>query len=419
MNEILATIKNNKLRTILTAFGVFWGIFMIVLMLGIGNGLEEGVTENFKGTATNSFFIWGSRTSMPYMGMKPGRQISMKNEHIEYLRKNVPELDAVVPMSQLGGFRGQNTVSRKNRSSSFGVVGATPEIQQVHLVETTEGRFLLKSDLIEKRKITVIGENVKKILFGEESPIDQTLSINGVYFTVVGVYKSTKSDDRAESEMNQLYIPFATYQSAFNYGDKVEWIAATVDAGVSPDYAETLVKSSLAPLLRYHPDDQQALGGWNGAKEMNQLTGLFAGIRIFNWVVGLLTLVAGIVGISNIMLIVVRERTREIGIRKAIGARPIEVMLMILLETVLLTVLSGYLGIVLGVFSIEYFESVIVFLSDLLNLNFGIEMFQNTGIELQTAISALIVLVVFGTLAGLIPAVQAVKIKPIEALRNE
>lgn len=419
MNEILATIRNNKLRTLLTAFGVFWGIFMIVLMLGIGNGLEKGVTGRFKGMATNSFFIWGSRTSMPYMGMKPGRQIVMKNEHIEHIRANVPELDAVVPMSQLGGFRSQNTIVRKNRSASFSVIGATPEIQKIQLVETTEGRFLLQSDMTEKRKITVIGENVKKILFGDESPIDQTVSINGVYFTVVGVYKSTKSDDRAESEMNQVYIPFATYQSAFNSGDVVGWITATVDEGVDADHAQALVKKSLAPLLRYHPDDQQALGGWNGAKEMAQMTGLFSGIRIFNWVVGLLTLVAGIVGISNIMLIVVRERTREIGIRKAIGAQPIEVMLMILMETVLLTVLSGYLGIVLGVVAVEYFEPVIVFISEVFNLNFGIEMFQNTGIQLRTAVSALVVLVVFGTLAGLIPAIQAVKIKPIEALRNE
>ena len=419
MSEILATIKNNKLRTILTAFGVFWGIFMIVLMLGIGNGLQKGVTNQFKGMATNSFFIWASKTSMPYLGMKAGRQIKMRNEHIEFIKNNVPEVEYVVPMSQLGGYRGSNTVVHKNRTASFSVVGATPEIQKVHLVETTLGRFLKFGDLDEKRKIAVIGEGVQQILFGQSSPINKTVRINGVYFTVVGVYRSTKSDERAQNEMNQIYIPFSTYQHAFNFGDEVAWIAATVRDGYSADEVQTKIETLLAPIMKYHPDDRQALSGWNGAEEMNKLQGLFFGIRIFNWVVGLLTLAAGIIGISNIMLIVVRERTREIGVRKALGATPWVVLRMILLETVLLTVISGYLGIVLGVLAVENFEGVITYLSKILNLNFGIEMFASTGIQLRTAISALLVLVIFGTLAGLIPARQAVKIKPIQALRNE
>lgn len=419
MSEILATIRNNKLRTLLTAFGVFWGIFMIVLMLGIGNGLQKGVTNQFKGTATNSFFIWGSKTSMPYMGMKAGRYVQMKNEHIEYIKNNIPEVEYVVPVSQLGGYRGSNTVVHKNKTGAFSVVGATPEIQRIHLVETIEGRFLKQNDLENKRKVAVIGKNVQSILFGNTSALNQTIKVNGVFFTVVGVYRSTKSDDRAQQEMNQLYIPFSTYQHAFNYGDQVEWIAATVKEGYDADHAQNKIKTSLAPMLKYHVDDKQALGGWSGAEEMNKLNGLFFGIKIFNWVVGLLTLAAGIIGISNIMMIVVRERTREIGVRKALGATPGVVMRMILFETVLLTVVSGYMGIILGVLAVENFEGVITYLSSVLNLNFGIEMFASAGIHLQTAVSALLVLIIFGTLAGLIPANQAVKIRPIQALRNE
>ncbi|MBI1183171.1 FtsX-like permease family protein [bacterium] len=419
MNEILATIKNNKLRTLLTAFGVFWGIFMIVLMLGIGNGLQHGVLKQFGGMASNSFFIWGSRTSMPFMGMKPGRQIQMRYSDIIYLQQNLDELEYVVPMSQLGGFRGQNVVVHKNRYGNFAVVGATPEVQQVQMVETTMGRFLKPSDLEQRRKIAIVGQAVVPILFANENPIGKTIKINGVFFTVAGVYKSNKSDERAADEENQLYIPFDTYLHAFNFGDKVEWIAATVKEGYSADDAQRHVKTALAPRLKYHPDDQQALGGWNGASEMAKMTGLFSGIRIFNWVVGLLTLVAGIVGISNIMLIVVKERTKELGVRKALGATPSRIMSMILLETILLTLASGYLGIVLGVFAVENLNGVIAYISKLMNLNFGLDMFQNTGIDLGTAITALVILVVFGALAGLIPARQAVKINPIEALRDE
>jgi len=419
MNEIIATIKNNKLRTILTAFGVFWGIFMIVLMLGIGNGLQKGVLNEFSGTATNSFFMWGSRTSMPYMGMKPGRYVQLRSSDIEYIKANLEELEYVVPMNQLGGYRGTNSVVYKDKSANFNVVGATPEIQKIQIVETQTGRFLKHSDLENRRKVAVCGTAVEKILFGGESAIGKAVKINGVFFTIVGVYKSTKADDRAQEEENQLYIPFDTYVHAFNFSDEVGWIAATVKEGYNADEAQTNVKKALASRLKYDPNDMQAIGGWNGAEELAKMNGLFNGIRIFNWIVGLLTLVAGIVGISNIMLIVVKERTKELGVRKALGATPFTIMSMILFETVLLTIVSGYFGIVLGVFVIEHFEGTLVFISQMLNLDFGLDMFQQTGIELKTALSSLLILVVFGALAGLIPARQAVKINPIEALRDE
>ncbi|MFY0673930.1 MAG: ABC transporter permease [Bacteroidia bacterium] len=419
MNEIIATIKNNKLRTFLTAFGVFWGIFMIVLMLGIGNGLRDGVLNQFGGTASNSFYVWSAKTSMPYMGMKPGRYVQMRYSDIKYLQANMNELEYVVPMSQLGGYRGQNEVVYKNNTANFNVVGATPEIQNIQLVNTISGRFLKKSDLDEKRKVAVCGASVERILFNGESAVGKAVKINGVYFQIVGVFKSTKSDDRAVEDDNKLYIPFDTYLHAFNFGESVGWIAATVRDGFNADDAMNKVKTTLASRLKYHPDDKQALGGWNGAEELAKMNGLFDGIKVFNWIVGLLTLVAGIVGISNIMLIVVKERTQELGVRKALGATPGTILSMIMFETVLLTVVSGYFGIVLGVFVVENFEGTLTFISQALNLNFGIDMFQQTGIELKTALSALTILIIFGGLAGLIPARQAVKINPIEALRDE
>ena len=200
---------------------------MIVLMLGIGNGLQSGVLSQFSGTATNSFYVWNSRTSMPYGGMKPGRFIQMRYSDIKYLQDNLEELEYVVPMSQLGGYRGQNEVVYKNRTANFGVVGATPEIQHIQLVNTLNGRFLKQSDLTEKRKVAVCGSAVERILFGDESAVGKSIKINEVYFLIVGVYKSVKSDDRAVEEENRLYIPFDTYLHAFNFGESVGWRRAS------------------------------------------------------------------------------------------------------------------------------------------------------------------------------------------------
>lgn len=419
MNEFLSTIKQNKLRTVLTAFGVFWGIFMIVLMLGIGNGIKNGVLRNFGGLASNSFFVWGSRTSLPWDGIKAGRSIDMRNSDIDYLRREMPELKTLVPMNQMGGYRGSNTVSRGNKSGAFEVAAAYPDIRLVQMLETTKGRFLNMGDINEKRKIAVIGEGVRVILFGEEEPLGKTVKIGDIHFTVAGVFDSNKSDDRATREINQLFIPFSTYQKAYNAGDKVGWITGIAKDGYDVQEVQDKIELLLSPRLRYDPQDKQALGGWNAKEEMDKITGLFNGITIFNWVVGLLTLMAGIVGISNIMLIVVKERTREIGVRKALGATPISIIQLILFETVILTILSGYLGIVLGVLLVENFEPILLYIANSFSMNFGLDMFYNAGIQLKTALQALGILVFFGLVAGLIPAIQAVKVKPIEALRAE
>ncbi|MCB0737168.1 MAG: ABC transporter permease [Bacteroidetes bacterium] len=420
MDEILATIKKNKLRTFLTAFGVFWGIFMIVLMLGIGNGLYTGIKSQFGAMATNSMFMWGGRTTMPYLGMKPGRQIGFKVDDIDYLKHNVPEAKSIIPESQLGGYRGSSVVSRNNRSGTFSIKGQHPDAAEVMGYLVQEGRSLRMSDLDELRKVIVIGENVKNILFKQgEEVIGQTMNVSGVYFKVVGWFKTSRSDGMAEGDLNNVIVPFTTFQRAFNFGDEVGWISVIADDNANIDAIGSKIKRLMAVRHRYHPDDQQAIGGWSGKEKWDEISGLFSGIQIFNWIVGLLTLVAGIVGISNIMLIVVKERTREIGIRKAIGATPRTILSMIIFETVLLTVVAGYLGIALGVLAIENFTSIIPFITETFDLKFSLDMVKNPGIQLKTALQALTLLVIFGGLAGLIPASNAVKIKPIEALRNE
>lgn len=420
MDEILATIQKNKLRTALTAFGVFWGIFMIVLMLGMGNGLQNGVMKQFGNMVSNSMWMWGGRTSLPYNGMKPGRQVQLKVSDVDFIRANIDGIKHIIPESQLGGFRGSVVVRRKQNSQSFGVNGAFPESQNVSMPIIAEGRFLNHGDIENERKVVAIGERVKQLLFADvPSPIGHNLEINGVYFTVVGWFKSSKSDDRANEDLNKCYVPFTTFQKAFNFGDNVGWIAVIGEDGADIDQIGNDIKRKLASKKQYSPDDLQAIGGWSAKKELDKLNGLFTGIELFVWIVGFFTLLAGIVGIGNIMLIVVKERTKEIGIRKAIGATPFSILSMILFETVLLTVFSGYLGITLGVLLVENIENLLLFAGKILETDISLTMFANPGIDISVAITALSILVVFGAIAGFVPALNAVRINPIEALRDE
>lgn len=412
--EIYSTLSKNKMRTFLTAFGVFWGIFMLIIMLGSGNGLKNGVTEGFKDFATNSFFTWTQRTSMPNKGFKPGRNFNYNNSDIAAIRENVPEAAIVAPRNQLGNYGGNNNVNYGLKTGSFSIYGDYPEIFKIQSYSITEGRVMNHFDEKEKRKITVIGPMVKKVLFGDSiSPLGKNIEINGVFFQVVGVFKSNQSSDRGEEDASTLFVPFSTFQSAFNYGDVVGWFAITSKEGYKVSLVEDKVIALLKERHSIHPDDRQAIGHFNLEKEFDKMNGLFMGINMLVWVVGIGTLFAGVIGVSNIMLIIIKERTNEIGIRRAIGAPPSDIIKQIILESVVLTTFAGYMGLVMGVGLLELISTAIA------SSGGEGQMFTNPEVDLGIAIKALGILIVSGALAGLIPAARALKIKPIEALRAE
>tara|TARA_R110002072_G_scaffold26558_10_gene87621 strand:+ start:1166 stop:2422 length:1257 start_codon:yes stop_codon:yes gene_type:complete len=411
-NEIFSSLKKNKLRTGLTAFGVFWGIFMLIIMLASGNGLENGITKNFGGTATNSLFIWSQTTSIPYAGLPEGRSPRMNNDDMDAIRREVPELKVLAPRNSLRGYRGGNNVNYGNRAGNFSVMGDYPQVQQINPMDLIQGRFLNHYDIEDKRKVVVIGTNVRDVLFKDENPINENVKINGVFFKVVGIFATKKTGNQGERDSQTLYIPFTTFQKAFNYGNNVGWVAAMGDDNSDAELLEKKVTDVLKQRHKVAPEDDRAFGSFNAKKAFEEMQGLFGGIATLIWIVGTGTLLAGIIGVSNIMLIIVKERTKEIGIRRAIGATPISIISQIIMEAVVLTSLAGYFGLLLGVFVTEY-------ISKQLGPADGETMFTNPTIDLKIALIALGILVLAGLLAGLIPARKAVRIKPIDALRAE
>ncbi len=407
--EILTTLQRHKLRTLLTAFGVFWGIFMLVLLLGVGRGLEKGVYANFARLATNSFFVWGDETSLPYKGFSPGRWIELNNMDIEAIREQTPEIESLNAGNYLWG----RTVSYKENSGSFSVLGNLPDLLAIKPHEILQGRFINIPDVESKRKVAAIGRRVKEVLFGAEEALGAYITIDGVSFQVVGVFNLAKVADQGRDPTDRIYIPLTTFQQVFNYGDRVGWLGMCVKADMSVAKVEERVKALLKRRHHVAPGDERGIGSWNAEALFKKVQGLFYILALFIWLVGTGTIVAGIVGVSNIMLITVKERTSEIGVRKALGATPFSIVSLILQEAVFITAVSGYMGLVAGVAAIE----AISYLMDRFALQN--EIFTNPEIDFQMAITATVLLVFTGTLAGLIPARIAVKINPIEALRSE
>ena len=408
--EIFATIRKNKLRTFLTMLGVFWGIFMLVIMLGSGNGLRNGILNGFAGTATNSFFVWAQQTTKPYKGMKPSRFFNYNLADAEAL-KQLPELDVVSPLNQLGGYGGGNNVVRGLKTAAFQTEACYPNIRLISDVLMGKGRFINDLDIKEKRKICVVGPRVVEVLFKPgETVIGEYIRINGVYFKIVGVTAPRAGGNDGQEQVQKINIPFTTFQNAFNYGDVIGWFAIKSKDGIPAKLSEEKVIAMLKERHKIAPDDLKAIGHWNMEIEFKKLSGLFLGIEVLVWIVGIGTLLAGVIGISNIMLIVVKERTKEIGVKRALGAVPSQIIGQIVLEAVFLTSISGYFGLVIGIGLLEALDSAIG--------NSG-EMFTNPTVDLSVAIKALSVLILSGAFAGLIPASKAVAIKPVEALRTE
>ena len=407
--EVFETLGANKLRTALTAFGVLWGIFMLVIMLGAGSGLYNGVTSEFQGFATNSLYVWTQRTTKPYKGLPVGRRFVMNNEDTKAIREMVPEAKVVAPRNEVGGWRGDANVVRGINSGAYGVKGDYPEVVEIQPFDIEEGRLLNQRDIDEKRKVAVIGQKVVNDLYGpNEDIIGSNIRINGVYFTVVGSIKTKKAGREAEDDAQSIFIPLTAFQQAFNYGNWVSYYGFMPVEGVSVAELETKILKVLKERHRIHPDDEFAFGTNNNEEDFAEYANVFSGINFLIWFVGTLTLVAGIIGISNIMLVIVKERTKEIGIRRAIGASPMSIVSQIVLEALVLTSMAGYIGIVLGVWMVEYVGPMI---ED--------DSFKNPEIDFNTILIALGVLILSGCAAGFLPAYRALEIKPVEALRTE
>jgi putative ABC transport system permease protein len=414
--EIFHTLKKNKLRTFMTAFGVFWGIFMLIIMLGSGTGLENGVSSGMGNFATNSVFIWTQQTSMPYEGFPKGRNFYFDNDDIAALKKNIPEIKYLAPKIQgWSAGEGTNNTVRKNKTGAFSILGEYPDWNRVDPMDIFKGRFLNDIDIKSSRKVAVIGTRVEELLFEPgEDPIGEYIKIQGIYFLVVGVFKPLNTNINFGGEKEQsIYIPLTTLQKTYNYGDIVYWFSATSQDDVPASVVEEKAMALLARRHTIHPDDKDAFGHFNLEEEFSQMNGLFKGIAGLIWIVGIGTLLAGVIGISNIMLVVVKERTAEIGIQRALGATPMYVMTQIVLESVILTTIAGYVGLVAGVGLLEAINYAMV--------EFGAEneMFRRPEVDFYVAIWSLLILIISGAIAGLIPARRAVRIKPIDALRDE
>lgn len=415
--EILATIKHNKLRSALTMFGVFWGMFMLVLLLGGGNGLERGATYSFRSWASNSGFVWGNRTNKAYAGFQPGRVIRFKTSDIGALKNEVDELDLLAARDQLSGFEGSSNVFYKQESGNFSVYGDYPDYFKIHKMELIEGRELNELDIENRRKVAFVGKEVAKILFTEleknESAIGKQIRVSGVNFMVVGVFESMNNGQQYDEENRNIHLPFTTFNSAFKNGEWGGWFAYSAKKNADIYETENRIKEVLASRHKVHPEDLNAIGSFNLGREYEEMTNLFLAIRTFVWTVSLGTLIAGLVGISNIMLIVVKERTSEIGIRKAMGAIPSSIVGLVVQEAIFLTTLAGGLGIAMA-------QAILALIRTQMPPVPGPDtMFDLPYVGLQISLIALSVLVIGGSIAGLMPALKAAKVSPIEAIRAE
>jgi len=413
--EILHTVRQNRLRSLLTAFGVFWGLFMLVIMIGAGHGLQKGAYSEFSGYATNSAFIWPRLTTKPYKGFPIGRRFNFTNEDTEVIRRMVPGISSLAPRGRKRGRDGDNNVTHGDRTATLTIYGDHPEVQNIRMLQIISGRFLNRLDLAERRKVTVIGEETVKLLFEkEESPMGAYININNINFKVVGVYRlPSKNDEDYEEEAKAVFLPLSTFQQVFSWGETVGWFSITSEPQTKVSVVRDEVIRVLASRHAIAPEDERAFGSWNMEDEFQKIADLFVGIRFIVWFVGIFTLLAGIIGVSNIMLIAVRERTREIGIKRTVGATPFSVISQVLLEALLLTSIPGYISLVCGVAVLEGVGHMIQI------LKIDAQMFQDPSIDFTAALLALAFLTIAGTLAGLMPAYRAVQGKPVEALRYE
>lgn len=409
--EIFGSIRKNKVRTLITVIGVLWGIFVYIAMSGAAKGLDHGFEKQFERVAMNSLFAWGQNTGKPYAGFKAGRKLQLKLSDAKVLQDRIPQIQYIAPRNVRGLFGDTpGSIVRGQKSGTYNVYGDFPIFTKIATKTIYDGgRFINEADIAQARKVCVIGERTQKELFAEEeNPIGGYLRIDQVYFQVVGVHKFVPGGG-FETD-GDIFIPFSTYQKLYNTADKVGWfsIAAYDDADVVQ--VEEKVKAILKNIHQVDPTDERAFGTFNLGETFNRVMDFSKGLTFLSLVIGIATILAGVIGIGNILLISVKERTKELGIRRALGATPREIRLQILLESVFLTLVAGLVGIVLG--------AAVLSLADTFTQNIDFP-YTNPTVPISYILGALGLMVVLGTVIGLIPAQRAVSIKPIDALREE
>ena len=362
--EIWATLRSNRLRTFLTAFGVFWGIVMLIAMLGFGSAMQTGSQRQMKGMATNLLFLWGQQTTESWDGLPPGRAVRFDTGDIEILRR-LASVEHLAPRIQLGGWMNNFTVSYGSTNGTFTVMGDYPVLSNIIAFEYHAGRFINARDIAESRKVVVIGDGVRDQLFPPtQDPIGEYVKISGVYFQVIGVTRTLRSGQQGERDANSLFVPFTTMRTAFNIGDRVGFFAMTARPGTDGPELERQVRAALAAKHRIAPTDDLAIGSFNMFVMFEKVSTIFIVLLLVSWIVGGATLLAGVIGVSNIMLITVKERTKEIGVRKALGAPPSSIIAMVMKEAVALTAIAGLAGISAGVGLLALADSVLAKVPD-------------------------------------------------------
>lgn len=401
--ELYDSLIKNKLRSILTMVGVWWGILLLIGLLGSARGIENSFNRLFGDFATNSVFIWGQNTSKPFKGFQEGKLVKLTLTDVEKIEENVEGIEFVVPRNQNRSF-----VIRNLLSGTFNVTGDYPLLDKVEKKNLIHGRFLNENDIDENKKSVVISEEIYKQLFEkDEEAIGEYIRINNINFQVVGVFKASPFGGPS----TDIHIPFTTFQQIYNQGNKIGWMMITGKPEFDIKQIELDTKLLLKNMHRIHPQDKRAFGSFNLGKEFAKITGFLTGMQFLTWFVGIATLIAGVFAIGNILLITVKERTKEIGVRRALGATPFEIKRQIVVEAVLLTLIAGLFGIISGGWILIAMDKF---------LGQGDEaVFVNASVSISVVFIALIILVVLGTLIGLIPATKATSIKPIEALREE
>lgn len=401
--EVIDSMSKNKLRTVITMIGVWWGILLLIGLLGAARGIENSFNRQFNDFATNSVFIWGQSTSKPFKGYQEGRRVQLKLSDAKRIEENINGIEFVVPRNQTNSF-----VVRGLLSGNFGVAGDLPLLDVVQKKNLTHGRFINQNDMNFKRKSAVISYDIYEQLFEkDEDPIGEFIKINDMNFTVIGVFKVTPFG----GPQTDIHIPFDTFQQIYNQGNRIGWMMVTGKPESNIKQIEADMKLLLRNTHRIHPKDQRAFGSFNLGDAFNDLVGFLKGMQFLTWFIGIATLIAGVFAIGNILLITVKERTKEIGVRRALGATPFEIKRQIVVEAVFLTLIAGLMGVLSGGWILIWIDSAFGQGDD--------ASFVNASVSIAIVLMALLILVTLGTLIGLIPAFKATSIKPIEALREE